>query len=45
MYHREKGQKKYTQALQKYQFSTPTPLDLTIRDAYSIGLYVIDVQK
>ena len=44
MYYRKKCQKKYTQALQKYQFSTPTPEDLTIRDAHNIGLYLIDFQ-
>ena len=45
MYHRKKDQKKYTQAFQKCQFSTPTPYDLTIRDAHNIGRCLIDFEK
>ena len=35
---------KYTEALQKYQFSTPTPQDLTICVAYNIGLDLTNFQ-
>ena len=45
MHQEEKSWKNNDEALEKYQLSTPTPQNVTIRDTRELGLYLTFFQK